>query len=161
MGDWLVTNWRLVLAVLAVASAIFAAGRWVGKVDAAVKQFNEFAKEIRAQLKDIFLRLPATPAPVSSSSPLQLTDFGRKMAEFMDASSWARETVPSLRENVAGKLAFEIDVFSRDYVREHMDRDDRVAKCMYEMGVDRDAALRVLQVVLRDELLKITGQVAE
>lgn len=54
-----------------------------------------------------------------------------------------------------------IDAFSRDYVLEHMDRDDRVAKCMYEMGVDRDAALRVLQVVLWDELLKITGQVAE
>ena len=38
-----------------------------------------------------------------------------------------------------------------------MSHDERVSMCMYEMGVERDSALRVLHVVLRDELIRVLG----
>ena len=162
MGEWLNNPLTYVLA-LAVGGLIVRGLFWLRDVHNAKEGWGAIVTEIRADIKEIFKRLPPLPAPVSASSPLTLTltEFGRKMSESMDATTWARAVAPSLQEDVAGKRAFEIDAFSRDYVGERMTRDDRVAKCMYEMGVERDAALRVLQVVLRDELLKVTGQVAE
>ena len=113
--------------------------------------------EIRADIKRIFERLPAVPAGVKTGSPLTLTDFGEKMSASMNAATWAAELAPTLREALVGKRAFEIDAFSRTYVYEHMKHDERVAKCMYEMGVERDNALRVLAVVLRDQLMATLG----
>ena len=160
MSEWLNNPLTYVLA-LAVGGLIIRGLFWLRDVHNAKEGWGAIVTEIRADIKEIFKRLPPLPAPVSASSPLKLTEFGRKMSESMDATAWARALAPTLQGNIAGKRAFEIDAFSRDYVREHMDRDERVAKCMDEMGVERDAALRVLQVVLRDELLKVAGQVIE
>ena len=79
------------------------------------------------------------------------------MAQSMDADAWAAALVPSLLSDVSGMEPFEVDQFSRAYVREHMETDARVSKCMNELGVDRDNALRVLHVVLRDEMLRQLG----
>ena len=109
---------------------------------------------MRDDIKQIFLRLP--PVPVVASSPLQLTDYGEKMADFMRAKPWVSDLAPSLRTEVAGKRAFEVDEFSRNYVQTRLEDDlkERVAACVYEFGVDRDNVLKVLQVVLREELLR-------
>lgn len=128
---------------------------WIGKVEEQRGTVAAFMVEIRGQLKEIFLRLPSTPEAVTSNSPLMLTDFGRKMADSMDATKWAVTLAPTLKSDIVGKRDFEIDVFSRDYVKEHMRDDERVAKCMYEMGAERDNVLKVLYVVLRDELLRL------
>ena len=64
---------------------------------------------------------------------------------------------PAHHAELAGKRAFEIDEFSRKYVHEHMRHDARVSKCIYEMGVERDNALRELHVVLRDRLITALG----
>ena len=44
-------------------------------------------------IKEIFKRLP--PAPVAGSIPLQLTDFGKQIAENPEAFEWARQIAPS------------------------------------------------------------------
>ncbi len=153
MVDWLSTP-LIVTASLAVIIAVVKVIRWTATVDHRLEQFTDFAKEVRDDIKQIFLRLP--PVPVAGSSPLQLTDFGERMADFMKAKPWASELAPSLRPGVAGKRAFEVDEFSRNYVQMRLNDDlkERVAACGYEFGVDRDNVLKVLQVVLRDELLR-------
>ena len=130
---------------------------WIGQMQDHRGTVATFMKEIRDQLKEIFLRLPATSTPVASSSPLHLTDFGHKMAGTMGATAWAASIVKTLQKDLAGKRAFEIDAASREYVQANMQKDERVSKCMYELGVDRESALKVLQVVLRDALLKSLG----
>ena len=153
MADWLNTP-LIVTASLAVIYAVVKVIRWTARVDLKLNQFTDFAKEVRDDIKQIFLRLP--PVPVVGSSPLRLTDFGEKMADFMKAKPWATDLAPSLQAEVAGKRPFEVDEFSRGYVQLRLNDElkERVAACAYEFGVDRDAVLRVLQVVLRDELLR-------
>ena len=153
MADWLNTP-LIVTASPAVIYAVVKVIRWTATVDLKLNQFTDFAKEVRDDIKQIFLRLP--PVPVAGSSPLRLTDFGEKMADFMRAKPWASDLAPSLQAEVAGKRPFEVDEFSRGYVQSRLNDElkERVAACAYEFGVDRDAVLRVLQVVLRDELLR-------
>ncbi len=153
MADWLNTP-LIVTASLAVIIAAVKVIRWTATVDLRLDRFTAFAKEVRDDIKQIFLRLP--PVPVVSSSPLHLTDFGARMADFMKAKPWASDLAPSLRAEVAGKRAFEVDEVSRSFVQMRLNDDlkERVAACAYEFGVDRDDVLRVLQVVLREELLR-------
>ena len=173
MADWLNTP-LLVIAVLAVAGTLWGIVLFIWKValrtaklDAGERDFRTFAQEIRGKIEkieghvvQIFLRLPPTPAGVKSGSPFQLTDFGKEMARNMGAQDWAAEVAPNHQAELAGKRAFEIDEFSRKYVHEKMRRDERVSKCMYRMGVERDNALSVLQVVLRDQLIAVLGYLA-
>lgn len=160
MADWLSTP-LIVTASLAVILAAVKFIRWTATVDSKLEQFSDFAKEVRQDLrevrqdlKQIFLRLP--PPPVAGDSPLQLTDFGRKMADFMKVKSWTADVAPALRDEVVGKRPFEVDEFSRSYVQGRLQDDmkESVAACAYEFGVERDAVLKVLQVALRNELLR-------
>lgn len=167
MADWLSTP-LIVTASLAVILAAVKFIRWTATVDSKLEAvdgklggFTEFAKEVRQDLrevrqdiKQIFLRLP--PPPVAGDSPLQLTDFGERMADFMKVKSWVSDVAPSLRDEVVGKRPFEVDEFSRGFVQGRLQDDlkESVAACAYEFGVERDAVLKVLQVVLRNELLR-------
>ena len=74
----------------------------------------------------------------------------------MKAKPWASALAPPLRAEVAGKRAFEVDEFSREFVQVRAEDDlkERFAACGYEFGVDRDDVLKVLQVLLREELLR-------
>lgn len=128
-------------------------GRWVARIEANQDTFKEFMREIRDDIKKIFSRLP--PAPVSASSPLRLTDFGKQIEEHLNARDWARSLAPTLSNEVAGKQPFEIDAFSKAYVHGELEEDwnVKVASCAYEFGIDRDGVLSVLRVVLRDALL--------
>lgn len=167
MADWLSTP-LIVTTSLAVILAAVKFIRWTATVDSKLEQFSEFAGEVRQDIRElrqdvkelrrdvaqIFLRLP--PPPVAGDSPLQLTDFGERMADFMKVKSWASDLAPSLRADVAGKRPFEVDDFSRSFVQGRLQDDlkESVAACAYEFGVERDAVLKVLQVVLRNELLR-------
>ena len=117
--DWNLASW--IIAVIAVGGVIFAIGRgifvigrWVESVNgdrASFKAFiedfsaevrNDF-KEVRADLKEIqieirriFLILPSPESTVESRSPVQLTDFGRKISESANALQWATEHAPDL-----------------------------------------------------------------
>ena len=160
--DWSnpVTYGVILTAAIAFGGVLWRIFWWVAKIDPLPTMFHDLATEIRSDIKKILLRLPPTPAPVASDSPLSLTEFGHRMARLMDASTWAAGIAPPLfeSERLSGREEFEIDAFSRRYVRENMPEDPRVSKCMYELGVDRDNALRVLHVVLRDELIRLSRQ---
>ena len=159
MPQWLQHPATWIIAGVAVLTAIITIARWTGSVDADRRNFKSFMDEIRNDIKQIFKRLP-DPAVVSSASPLQLTDLGESMSEFMKAKNWAGEIAPQLLPQVINKQPFEVDQVAQDYVKgklgEEMDR--QVAACAYEYGRTQDRVLDVLHVVLRDELLRLRDQ---
>ena len=91
--------------------------------------------------------------------PLQLNELGRKIAEELHAHDWTVRTAPSIVTAVAGKEPFEIHEFAEHYISERLDREleREVARSAYEHGMERHAVRAVLQVVLRDELIRVDG----
>lgn len=164
MADWLNTP-AIVLAVLAVAGALVAIGRWMGKVDSDRSGFRRFTREIREvvmpeirrDIKRIFERLPA---PITEEkSPLQLTDKGEQIADFLKAREWAAEVAPPLAGRISGKEPFEVDQFAERYVAETVSSGGwrrRLAACAYEFGRQRSEIPLVLRIALREELLRLT-----
>ncbi len=179
MAEWL-NNPVIVLVALAILGLLGKAIYWVAGVDKdrralkddAEKDRTEFKeksekdrseilgliKEIREDIKNIFLRLP--PAPVAGSSPLRLTDFGNQISSSIKAEEWANELAPTLLDDVQGKQPFEVDEFCQDYVQQKLSDlwQGKVAGCAYEFGIDKDGVLAVLRVVLRDELLRLMNK---
>ena len=134
---------------------------WLRDVQHAKTGWQAIADEIRRDIKQIFLRLPSTPFPVSSDSPMRLTDFGKELAEkFGDhgAHAWATSLAITLVQEVADLPEFQIDAFAEMYVRDRLDDPSQIAitACAYEAGVNRDVVLEVLRVVLRDALLQLS-----
>ena len=161
------SNWQIVLAVAAMITAtitifgaVVAFGRWTGKVDATLDEFKRFAKDIRDRIDTILLRLPPTPG-VAGKSPLQLTDLGERMADFINAKTWANQAATIALHEIVGMQPFEVDLFSRRYVRERLVGNEwasLINSCAYEHGTTTEAVLDVLQVVLRDEFLRLRDQ---
>ena len=151
MNEWLQNNYLFVV----VGGVLISIGIWIGRVNSDRAAVVTFMKEIRDDIKKIFLRLPALA--VSGNSPLHLTEFGKKIAESFRADYWAKELAPRLLSSVEGKEPFEIDDFCNSYVNDQLDRITRieVKKCAYDFGVASDSICSVLKVVLRDELLRI------
>lgn len=126
---------------------------WRGAVNSEVGTLNELMTEIRQDIKGIFERLP--PRPVASGNPVRLTEFGEKIAATFKAQEWA-EPVADTYTDLPNIPELMIDDLSRHYVEKELsDRAKiRVAEVAYEFGIKREDVLAVLQVVLRDEIMK-------
>jgi gas vesicle protein len=149
-----------VIGALAVLGAAFKIGSWYAHVNADRSVFREFMQEIRddmrelrSDVKSILMRLPATP--VSTESPLRLTDLGEKMSAHMEAVSWAAQVAVEMAPNIQGYEDYQVDQFAQDYVAGQLpsEMETRVDRCAYEFGIEREGALAVLRVVVRDALL--------
>ena len=88
---------------------------------------------------------------------MQLTEFGQKIAAWLDAKDWAAQLAPDLVDEATGKQPFQIDEINDRYVQTQLSESlkERVAACAYEFGIDRDSVLSVLRVALRNELIRI------
>jgi len=154
MPEW-VSPAAIVALALAFLGAFAKFLRWTGKVDAEILNLSRITTEIREDIKKLFARLPAPP--VARGSPLPLTDFGKEIAQWLEAEAWAGELARSLVSEVHGKQPFEVDAFCQRYVRGRLPDDwkQNVAKCAYEFGISEDGVRSVLRVVLRDALLSV------
>ncbi len=150
MVDWLSITVTVFLftAIFTILGLVFKIVYWMASVDKdrdALKEgaekdratLQKFMREIREDIKQIFMRLP--PASVAGSSPLRLTDFGERIAKRLKVHEWAAELAPALLGEVQGKQPFEIDEFCDIYVRRKLDKNlsIRVAKGVYEFGIVR------------------------
>ncbi len=161
-----IVEWAPVaVVVLGIGTLLWKGGMWVGRVNTDVSGLQDFMREIREvvmpeirrDIKRIFERLPAPIA--EENSPLRLTDYGKRMAEFLEAHEWATEVAPSLVSRVRGKEPFEVDEFAEEYVADITsagDMERRVAACAYEFGRQRSEIPVVLRIALREELLRLT-----
>ena len=120
-----------IIAAISAGGVIFAIGRWVGAVNHDRKSFDAFMKEVRDDIKEILTRL-SPPPPVASLSPVQLTDFGKKISATVNASKWAEEQAPDLVEAASGKEEFEVFDICVDHVSKAFEDDPDFQKVVQE-----------------------------
>ena len=159
MADWInnPATWAL-----AVVGAIFAAGGWFVAVNSDRKSFREVMKEVkddikevRKDIKKIFQLLP--PKAVYSGSPLQLTDFGKRISECLTSGLIVDNLISAVRGRQKDKSSYDIQELCFDYVRNEWKVPDEteslIRACAYENGTDRELVLEVIAIELRDRLL--------
>lgn len=161
MPEW-ITDPRTIIALLAAIGGI---GYWIGQVNSDRKSFKEFMKEIkddisgiRDNVQKIFERLG--PPTAASASPAQLTEFGERVAKGINAYEWATDAAGSVLD--ADRLLvlepFQIEAFCENYVEQESQKEgivqDKVQMAIYEYGIERERALPVLRIPLREALLK-------
>ena len=158
--DWL-NSPVIVVAIISAASAMVGIGMWIGKVNTNLSTFNtslsQFMKEIRADIKKIFERLPSPT--LSGSSPLRLNDLGRSISEKLEGRTWAEQTGPQLVGKMRDKSSYEIQSQCFDFVEQaELEQSMRkaVLDCAYENGISEDQVLDVLAIELRDTVLRLT-----
>ena len=110
--------------------------------------------ETRRTLDTLLLRVGETPS-TAGSSPLKLTEFGKKIEAMIEPAEWVRTTTERLRPETKGLEPFEIDALCQRHVGSSLDTEwqRRVARTAYELGTDNRAVEDVLRVLLRDALL--------
>ena len=142
--------------ILAVSTATFKGGQWVGAVNEHKSTTVNFMKEIRDKLDLIFDRLPAS-GTMSSGSPLRLNDLGRRISDTLDLTEWVQATAAQIKDQVAGKSAYDIQQFCFDYVRNKLEldaeQDAKIKSCAFENGLTLASVRDVLAIELRDVLL--------
>lgn len=158
----------IILIILAIGTAVFYIGRWVGDVNSDGKSFKEFMTrienkfdEINKHIIEIFKKLPEQAA--TGTSPLELTDFGHAISEIAGAKQIAKRLSEQLREELAGKADFEIQAACENYMKNRYkptaDEDIKIKKAQYEKAVSREVVLhRVIMIELRDKLMELAGQ---
>ena len=155
----LVNDPRSYLALAALVGLVFAIGRWVGEVNSDRKVFKDFMAEMRRDIKAILGRLGSNV--VGGTSPLRLTELGKRVSEAIEAPALVAELAQSLLSQAEGKRPHEIARLADDYVHdtfeptaEQLDGFDAVA---YEEGITRFEVFQVIALELRDHLLAQTS----
>ena len=165
------TGWELAftligtfVSVAALVTVIFfrtldrvsANAKWTGQVDADRENFKEFMKEIRRKLDEIFKYILGTEVALPSS-PIQLTDLGKKISEAIQAKEWAAELAEQFAGEVEGKDAYEIQELARAKCNCDMEMSEfRASLCRktaFQHGLKLDQVVSVLGLELRDILL--------
>lgn len=159
--DWISEHPGWFTLILAVASLIFFAGRWVGGINDLKDTVGTAISEIRDDIKKIFERLP--PPTISQTSPLKLTDLGRDISGEVNASQWADTNSKRLMERLRGKKPFEIQEFCFKYVKgaefkPTPETENAIRESAYNHGTTVDQVKDVFAIELRDALLSLTGQ---
>ena len=162
--------WQVIVAGVALISAVLSAGIWIGNVNSDRRSFREFMagvqdefREVRDELKGVRYKLSEVLEKISSAtlkegSPLRLTDKGQAISKMLRVREWAESTGSGLLPLVKGKRPYEIQEFCFDYAKEEFDPADeqeiKIKECAYENAVTRDEVLDVFAIELRDFLLK-------
>ncbi len=159
--------WWVVLA-LALGLVVWGVKviRWTGRVDSRIEALTERVDrlaraigEIREDIKSILSRPAPTPPTVQSSSPIQLTDFGKKVSATAAAAAWAEANAPRLEGRASGKEEFEVFELCVEYVGERLENDTgldrKVREAAYEHGAEREQVRKVYEVELRDRVLAL------
>jgi len=121
--------------ILIAIGMIFKLGAWKGSVDKNLSTVNEFITEIRNDVKDILKRLG--PAPISSASPVRLTDLGVRISNDINAKNWAEHTAHQMVEQTKGLDPFEIQEKAFDKANS-FDPDEALLKKMRSSHLKRD-----------------------
>lgn len=159
------TYWALGLSVtLVLAGFTFAYkfGKWQGEVDNDRNNFKEYMKEVRSDIKEILSRLPAKP--ISSSSPIRLTELGERISKKIDAKSWAKNTAQEMIEETEGMDSLKIQEESFNKAKNFEPNEtllQNMRDSAFQEGIDLEGVKDVLGVELRDQLLAIHGKTKE
>jgi len=102
-----------------------------------------------------------------TTSPRTLTDYGTKLSQQIDAPSLAAHYALSLREKIGSMNAWQIqelcfnhaeNEIMNDLQQHDRDRYNQITMCAYREGIELSQVMRVVGIVMRDQLLQQTGQ---
>ncbi len=102
-----------------------------------------------------------------ATSPRSLTDYGEKLSQRIDAPSLATRYTDRLRGKVGAMNAWQIQELCFHHAQNEIMKDlqendaslfDQITMCAYEEGIEPTKIMRVVGIVMRDILLKQTGQ---
>ena len=120
-----------------------------------MKEVKDDIKEVRKNIEKIFQQLPSRV--VYSGSPLQLTDFGKRISECLTSGLIADNLISAVRGRQKDKSSYDIQELCFDYVKNEWKAPDEIEslirECAYENGTDREQVLEVIAIELRDRLL--------
>ena len=141
-------------------AALIGVGVWIGRIETNMGSFKKFMDEIRVDIKTL-LRL--SEPPVQSSSPVVLTEFGEKISATVNAKAWSAEHAPALVDDAKEKEEeFEIFDMCVNYISQQMLHNEKFQRTVragaYELGSTDQDVLRVYEVELRDEVLRLLEQ---
>jgi len=143
--------------------------KWEGSVEARLVHLEKFLEKIDLKIDKITDKILPLFSHVSrkvigSDSPLRLTDFGKEIAEKLNADHWADQLAETVKEEVKGKEPYNIQEFSFKYVQDddHYSDEDRqfIRNVAYEKGVSENQVREVIGIELKDKLLEIEGESA-
>ncbi|MCY4674105.1 MAG: hypothetical protein OXD43_10145 [Bacteroidetes bacterium] len=125
-----------------------------------IQEIREDIREIRSNIENLFIRTtlpPPSSQPITSSSPLSLTDFGEKIARDLGAAHWVNKTAPEVWSYAQTLIEdYEVQGYCFKYVRHYLsdEMETRIKRTAYEYGTDIEGVYNVLAIVLRDKLLE-------
>jgi len=142
--------------VVSVITASFWFGNWRGAVNTDRDSFKEFMREVRSDIKKILLKLSD---PVTDrSSPIRLTELGRKISNEIDAKSIAKGLLSNALSEVNNESAYDI----QEYCFTHLNdcelslsdtQVDQIKQCAFDNGIETLSVRRVIAIELRDMIL--------
>lgn len=94
--------------------------------------------------------------------PLQLTDYGKRIARALDARALVTSAAEEIGEAAREKAAHDVDRMAEQHLETRLGREweDRVSEVAYEFGTGRREVLNVVRVMLRNHLLRSMGRPA-
>ncbi len=135
---------------------IFKIGEWKGQMNTVVTTLEEAIREFRADIKELFRRLP--DRPTSGGSPINLTPLGQSISNTLMANVWAKKQAEVLVSRLKDRHPYEIQEFCRKYVKDEYsppkELEEKIKTCAYENALTVDQVLDVLVVELRDAILQ-------
>ena len=151
----------IVTAAIAVLALVWKASGWKTTVDTFIKDIGNKVGEIGKKVDKLLKRLPEPTT--ASESPRKLTEFGAKISREINGYDWAERTA---RELISGRVKdkepYQVEELSVQTVEQSLDADpalkSSVLTTAYENGISKKEVLHVLEVELRDELLRLLNQ---
>ena len=165
-----IDSWYLgeIAALVVMVGCVLGIGMWVERVRIGLKTIDDVQPkigEINSSITRILFILSKAGLnghgekwhTLSTNGPNQLTRFGSEISRTFDFQATAKELAPKLRQRAAGKLKYDIQTLSFDFIRREYQPSREVEVRMktysYDKGVPVEIILDVLAVELRDQLL--------
>lgn len=131
-------------------------GSWKKGVDDDRSNFKKFMDEIRDKINEIFLRLP--PPITVSTSPIQLSEFGQKIADDVNVSGWVYDLAGDLQDDLPYPKGdpYGIQEWCFQYTQKNLyeNLDPSIQTMLrdsaFKHGIELQKVLEVIGVVLRD-----------
>ncbi len=122
-------TWTTGIVVVACIGMLTTVGMWIGRVNSDRDSFREFMKKIEKEIKSINKKLEKIflllPEPIErTTSPISLTDYGKKLAGKIGASEISDMKLSEVTIQVKGFNAYQVQehcfAFSRGELLEQL-----------------------------------------
>ncbi len=141
-------------------------GKWQGELEGRVDGLSHSIENLTKRVNSLFRLIvfgEMSDELFASSSPINLTEAGKKIADELNFDELIESLVPTILERTEKRAPYEIEVACLTYALEELEplllstdpeKSDRISMVAYNHGLAREAVLRVFGISLRDRVIK-------